>query len=98
MDNAIDAMGGQGELRVKTYAHDGCVAVEIADNGPGIPPDVLPRILEPFFTTKEPGVDTGLGLHVSNNIVLKHRGKIDVDSKPGDTCFTVILPLRLKSS
>jgi signal transduction histidine kinase len=98
IDNAIDAMGGQGELRVKTYAHDGCVAVEIADNGPGIPPDVLPRILEPFFTTKEPGVDTGLGLHVSNNIVLKHRGKIDVDSKPGDTCFTVILPLRLKSS
>lgn len=96
IDNAIDAMGGQGELRVKTHAGDGCVVVEIADNGPGIPPDVLPRILEPFFTTKGPGVGTGLGLHVSNNIVLKHRGRIDVDSKPGATTFKVTLPVRLK--
>jgi signal transduction histidine kinase len=98
IDNAIDAMGGQGELRVKTYAHDDGVAVEIADNGPGIPPEVLPRILEPFFTTKGPGVGTGLGLHVSNNIVLKHHGKLEVQSKPGETRFTVTLPVRLKST
>ena len=52
IDNAIDAMGGQGELRLRTYREDACVVVEIADNGPGIPEKVLPHIFEPFFTTK----------------------------------------------
>ena len=62
IDNAIDAMGGKGELRVRTYRDDDCVVVEIGDNGPGISPEVLPHIFEPFFTTKGVGEGTGLGL------------------------------------
>ena len=93
IDNAIDAMGGAGELRVRTYRQDECVVVEIADNGPGIPPEVEPRIFEPFFTTKGVGEGTGLGLDTVQRIVKKHRGSIQVHSKPGDTRFQVWLPL-----
>src|SRR6266481_786739 len=93
IDNAIDAMHGKGELRVRTYRDDGCVVVEIADNGPGIPPDVQPHIFEPFFTTKGVGEGTGLGLDTVQRIVRKHRGNINVNSKPGDTRFQVLLPL-----
>lgn len=93
IDNAIGAMKGQGELRVKTYPDDGCVVVEIGDNGPGIPDKVLPHIFEPFFTTKGVGEGTGLGLDTAQRIVRKHRGNIQVDSKPGDTRFQVWLPL-----
>jgi signal transduction histidine kinase len=93
IDNAIDAMGGKGELRVRTYRDDKCVVVEIADNGPGIPPEVLPHIFEPFFTTKGVGQGTGLGLDTVQRIVKKHAGNIQVKSKPGDTCFQVWLPL-----
>ncbi len=93
IDNAIDAMHGEGELRVRTYRDDDCVVVEIADNGPGIPPDVLPHIYEPFFTTKGVGEGTGLGLDTVQRIVKKHRGNIQVASKPGDTRFQVWLPL-----
>ena len=93
IDNAIDAMGGKGELRVRTYRDDNCVVVEIADNGPGIPPDVQPHIFEPFFTTKGVGEGTGLGLDTVQRIVKKHRGNIQVTSKPGDTRFQVWLPL-----
>ena len=73
IDNAIDAMGGKGELRVRTYREDNCVVVEIGDNGPGIPPDVKPHIFEPFFTTKGVGEGTGLGLDTVQRIVKKHR-------------------------
>ncbi|MGC2696513.1 MAG: ATP-binding protein [Candidatus Angelobacter sp.] len=93
IDNAIDAMHGQGELRVKTYREDGCVVVEIGDNGPGISPDVQPHIFEPFFTTKGVGEGTGLGLDTVQRIVKKHQGTIQVISKPGDTRFLVFLPL-----
>jgi signal transduction histidine kinase len=93
IDNAIDAMGGKGELRVKTYRDDTCVVVEIGDNGPGIPPDIEPHIFEPFFTTKGVGEGTGLGLDTVQRIVKKHRGNIQVTSKPGDTRFQVWLPL-----
>ncbi|MGB7584288.1 MAG: ATP-binding protein [Terriglobales bacterium] len=93
IDNAIDAMGGKGELRVRTYRDEGCVVVEIADNGPGIPPEVLPHIFEPFFTTKGVGQGTGLGLDTVQRIVKKHGGNIQVNSKPGNTCFQVWLPL-----
>src|SRR6202162_2356817 len=61
IDNAIDAMDGRGELRVRTYRDDNCVVVEIGDNGPGISPDIQPHIFEPFFTTKGVGEATGLG-------------------------------------
>lgn len=93
IDNALDAMGGTGELRVRTYREDDCVVVEIADNGPGIPPEVQPRIFEPFFTTKAVGEGTGLGLDTVQRIVRKHRGNIQVHSKPGDTRFQVRLPM-----
>jgi signal transduction histidine kinase len=93
IDNAIDAMHGKGELRVRTYREDDCVVVEIADNGPGISPEVQPHIFEPFFTTKAVGEGTGLGLDTVQRIVKKHRGTIQVTSKPGDTRFQIWLPL-----
>src|ERR1700693_2325316 len=93
IDNAIDAMHGKGELRVRTYRSDDCVVVEIGDNGPGIPEEVQPHIFEPFFTTKGVGEGTGLGLDTVQRIVKKHRGSIQVNSKPGDTRFQVWLPL-----
>jgi signal transduction histidine kinase len=93
IDNAIDAMGGKGELRVRTYKEDACVVIEIADNGPGIPAKVQPHIFEPFFTTKGVGEGTGLGLDTVARIVRKHRGHVQVNSKPGDTRFQIWLPL-----
>jgi signal transduction histidine kinase len=93
IDNAIDAMHGKGELRVRTYRDDGCAVVEIGDNGPGIPQELQPHIFEPFFTTKGVGEGTGLGLDTVQRIVKKHQGSIQVTSKPGDTRFEVWLPL-----
>ena len=93
IDNAIDAMQGKGELRVRTYREDSCVVVEISDNGPGISPEAQPHIFEPFFTTKGVGQGTGLGLDTVQRVVRKHRGSIQVSSKPGDTRFQVWLPL-----
>src|SRR5216683_1902494 len=93
IDNAIDAMGGKGELRVRTYRDDACVVVEIGDNGPGISPEIKPHIFEPFFTTKAVGEGTGLGLDTVQRIVKKHRGNVQVSSKPGDTRFQVWLPV-----
>jgi signal transduction histidine kinase len=93
IDNAIDSMGGKGVLRLRTYREEGCVVVEISDNGPGISPDVRPHIFEPFFTTKGVGEGTGLGLDTVQRIVKKHQGDIQVTSKPGDTKFQVWLPV-----
>jgi len=98
IDNAIDAMGGKGELRVRTYREDSCVVVEIGDNGPGIPTQVKAHIFEPFFTTKAVGQGTGLGLDTVQRIVKKHRGNIQVTSQPGDTRFQVWLPMAEVSS
>jgi signal transduction histidine kinase len=98
IDNAIDAMHGEGKLRLRVYRDDDCVVVEIADNGPGIPEDIEPHIFEPFFTTKGVGEGTGLGLDTAQRIVKKHRGSIQVDSKPGDTRFQVFLPLAAAQS
>jgi len=93
IDNAIDAMNGKGDLRVHTYREDDSAVVEIRDNGPGISSEVLPYIFDPFFTTKGVGEGTGLGLDTAQRIVKKHRGSIQVHSKPGDTSFQVRLPL-----
>jgi signal transduction histidine kinase len=97
IDNAIDAMNGKGEIRIKTYAEDNRVIVEIIDNGPGIPEEIQSRIFEPFFTTKAPGHGTGLGLHISHDIIAnRHHGQLLVESKPGATRFKVILPKQIK--
>jgi signal transduction histidine kinase len=93
IDNAIDAMNGKGELRVRTFRQDDCVVVEIGDNGPGISPEIEAHMYEPFFTTKGVGEGTGLGLDTVKRIVRKHRGNIQVASKPGDTRFQIWLPL-----
>jgi len=93
IDNAIDAMHSKGKLRLRTYQDDTCVVVEIGDSGPGIPADIQPHIFEPFFTTKGVGEGTGLGLDTAQRIVKRHGGSIQVNSRPGDTRFQVLLPL-----
>jgi signal transduction histidine kinase len=99
IDNAIDAIQGQGELTLRAYAEDDTVMVEISDSGPGIPRDIQQRIFEPFFTTKPPGAGTGLGLHIAYNIVVhKHHGRIQVASRPGETRLRVALPVRLAAT
>ncbi|MDM7856585.1 ATP-binding protein [Cellulomonas alba] len=93
VDNAIQAMDGVGTLTVTTRRAGAGIEVEIADTGPGIPPDVIGRIFEPFFTTKPVGSGTGLGLDISWRIVVgKHHGDLSVRSQPGDTRFVVRLP------
>jgi signal transduction histidine kinase len=93
IDNAVDAMDGRGALEVRAErTNAGGISVTICDNGPGISPADVPHLFEPFFTTKAPGVGTGLGLNISHNVVTRHGGSIDVDSRPGRTCFIVNLP------
>lgn len=95
IDNAIDAVApGTGCVAVRTAAEDGSVCVEIRDNGPGVPEELRDRIWEPFFTTKDVGQGTGLGLDIARRIVAdQHGGQLSLASVPGDTRFTVHLPL-----
>lgn len=94
LDNAIGAVGDRGTITIGTALDGPCVRVDIADDGPGIAPDVRPHIFDPFFTTKDVGHGTGLGLDTARRIVVeRHRGTIDVDSEPGRTVFHVWLPL-----
>ena len=94
IDNAVQAMNGAGTLTIRTGLDRGCVLVEIADTGPGMPEEVRRRVFEPFFTTKPVGEGTGLGLDISYRIVVtRHRGDIAVTSEPGNTVFRVWLPL-----
>ena len=93
IDNAIDAMGGKGELRIRTSRELDRVLVEIIDSGTGIPEDVKAHIFEPFFTTKGVGEGTGLGLDTVYRIVRSHHGEIIFNSKPGETVFQLRLPL-----
>jgi signal transduction histidine kinase len=96
IDNAIQAMGGHGNLTIRTMRDtETTVRVEICDDGPGIPEDIVDRIFTPFFTTKPFGEGTGLGLDLAWRIVVeKHHGNLSVVSKPGDTRFIVCLPLQ----
>jgi signal transduction histidine kinase len=96
IDNAVDAMNGRGEIRIKTYEEDHHIVIEIADTGPGIPQEIQSRIFEPFFTTKAPGHGTGLGLHISHDIIAnRHHGVLTVESQPGETKFRVVLPVKI---
>ena len=92
LDNALDALPPGGEITIRTRLEDDFVRVFIIDNGPGIPAEVLPRILEPFFTTKPAGEGTGLGLDIALRIVEQHGGQLEVQSEPGRTEFAVWLP------
>jgi signal transduction histidine kinase len=91
--NAVDAMSQGGTLKVRTKREPTDIMVEIRDNGAGIPASARTRIFEPFFTTKPVGEGTGLGLDTVARIVRKHRGNVRFESKPGDTCFQVRLPI-----
>ena len=92
IDNALDAMCGEGTLRVSTRAVVGAVVVEIGDTGPGMSPETRAHAFDPFFTTKGVGEGTGLGLDISRRIVARHGGDISVDTVPGETVFRVRLP------
>ena len=97
LDNAADAVDGGGRIEVKAY-HDGdAVVVEVSDDGPGITREVGNRVFEPFFTTKQTGEGTGLGLDIARRIVAAHGGEISFESRPGETRFTVRLPVERKA-
>ena len=86
-------MDGAGTLRVATRADEGDVVIEIGDTGPGMPPEVAARAFEPFYTTKEVGKGSGLGLDIAQRIVVeRHRGTITIDSRPGETVLRVRIP------
>src|SRR5439155_3578509 len=93
LSNALDALDGEGTITITSRRSPNGVAVEIADDGPGIPADVQSRIFEPFFTTKPVGEGTGLGLDIARRIVLAHWGDIKLRSATGPTAFVVTLPL-----
>ena len=96
MINACEAMphGGNLWVRSRMVPQIGSMQLEVQDDGVGIPADILPNLFEPFFTTKEKGHGVGLGLAISKGIVERHRGRIDVESRPGQgTKFTVTLPV-----
>jgi signal transduction histidine kinase len=97
VDNAIDAMDGEGTLTISARPDEaaGWVVVEVADTGPGMPPEVQAHAFEPFFTTKDVGKGTGLGLDISRRIVVeRHSGDIDIESGTGGTLVRVRLPQR----
>jgi signal transduction histidine kinase len=99
VDNALDALASGGTLTVSAVAADGGVLVEVRDDGPGVPPDLVGRVFDPFVTTKPPGEGTGLGLNVAHHIVTDvHGGRMAVRSVPGETVFSVWLPLVARPS
>ncbi|MFI7090440.1 ATP-binding protein [Streptomyces lydicus] len=94
IDNALDAMDGKGTLTLRTCLQGSCLTVEIGDTGQGIPADSLSRIFEPFYTTKDVGKGTGLGLHLSYRIITqRHGGSLTARSAPGDTWMVVRIPV-----
>lgn len=96
--NAKQAIQDKGEISITTQAEDGIVVIRIQDTGQGIPPSNLSRIFDPGYTTKGVGVGTGLGLSICYQIILDHRGKIEVESEVGKgTTFTIMLPVDLKN-
>lgn len=98
INNAIDAIDENGEIKIKTLnLDDQSIEIRISDNGSGMPDDIKDKIFDPFFTTKEIGKGTGLGLSISHGIIEKHQGKIRVESKMGvGTTFIINLPKKLE--
>ncbi|MGW6199776.1 sensor histidine kinase [Kribbella sp. NPDC055110] len=93
IDNAVDAMEGVGTLRITTRTDGDRIVVEFTDTGPGMPPEVAARAFEPFYTTKDVGKGTGLGLDIAQRIVTEHHGgTIAITSRPGETTVGVRLP------
>ena len=98
INNAIDAIDKNGEITIMSHTFAGDVRVVIQDNGPGIAPDILPKIFEPFYTTKETGKGTGLGLSITYGLVKKLGAEITVHSRVGQgTAFTITIPLQSKN-
>jgi signal transduction histidine kinase len=93
LDNAADAVGEGGTIRVRTAPEEGTVCVEVRDDGPGVPEEIREKIFDPFFTTKDVGRGTGLGLDIVRRIVEQHHGSIRLFSEPGSTRFVVRLPV-----
>jgi two-component system NtrC family sensor kinase len=94
ISNAIDAIGSNGSIAVRSRQRDGYIQVSIKDDGPGMGPEMRRKIFEPFFTTKEAGKGTGLGLSVSLSIVEKMGGTITLESEEGGgSTFTIRLPI-----
>jgi signal transduction histidine kinase len=98
IDNAADAMEGQGEIHLRTRIENSWVTVEVEDNGPGIPEEHWPQIFTLFFTTKPMGQGSGQGLHISHSIVRRHGGFLDFQSQPGKTVFRVCIPVNFQES
>jgi signal transduction histidine kinase len=97
IDNAIDAMEGHGTLSIAVRRDRIDLVVEITDSGPGIEEAVLHRVFEPFFTIKDVGKGTGLGLDISRRYIERHDGVIEFDSRPGSTTARVRLPIARES-
>lgn len=97
IQNAIQAMKGEGSLSITTTTinrdNQTFVSVSFQDSGPGIPDSLRQKIFDPFFTTKSMGEGTGLGLHITKQILEKHKGKVELDSSPQGTNFTILLPM-----
>jgi signal transduction histidine kinase len=93
LDNALDAVGPQGNVTITASSRGDSILVRVADDGPGIPEAIRMRVFDPFFTTKGVGLGTGLGLDMARRIVLNHGGEIDFTTQPGHTVFRVRLPV-----
>ena len=99
IDNAVDAMKGSGTLRIHTFAESNKVVVELTDTGEGMPPEVAARAFEAFYTTKDVGKGTGLGLDIAQRIIVeRHNGSITITSTPGETTLHVEIPIRQKAA
>ena len=94
IDNALDAIAEVGAADVEAFRRGTAAIVRVVDDGPGIPGAIRRRIFDPFFTTKPVGQGTGLGLDLARRLVARHRGEIEVESRPGRPEFTVTLPGR----
>jgi signal transduction histidine kinase len=94
LDNAIGALGAEGTITITTRQDGSCAEVDIADNGPGVPPEIRDKVFDPFFTTKDVGHGTGLGLDTARRILAeRHRGSLTLESEPGHTVFRARLPI-----